>query len=472
MRKSETLFVIGRIISDGIAIFGALILAFELRMNYYELLNLQSPTPFIFEEFCSLALKIALVLLLVLAINGRYRFYVDEKIWEEIWYIFWSFSSGMAFLVVIFFFAQFQFFSRFIFGLAWALGLVMIVLFRMLLRGARRILYYKKLGQSKIIVLGNGKLARDAIDEIARNPKYNLLGVLTETSSKNKHFAEADILGNFDSFEKVLQEFKPNEVLLAHDSPTEKLTPKLVRIAHINHVNFRFLPDELGLDLAAVTVSTFGKFPLVTLVANKIHGWGALVKSFFDYLLSLLAIIILSPIFLFVALRIWLQKDGAIVYASKRVGKNGKHFNCYKFRSMVVDAEKKKKELLNKNERSDGVLFKMENDPRITPFGQFIRKWSLDELPQFFNVLKGDMSLIGPRPHLPEEVKKYAADDLRILSIKPGMTGFSQINGRSSLRFEDEVNFELFYAKNWNLWLDLVIFFKTIWVVLRKENVA
>ena len=137
---------------------------------------------------------------------------------------------------------------------------------------------------------------------------------------------------------------------------------------------------------------------------------------------------------------------------------------------MVVDAEQKKSTLLEQNQRAGGVLFKIQNDPRITPFGAFLRKWSLDELPNLLNVLRGEMSLIGPRPHLPAEVQKYSKEDRRVLAVKPGITGFAQINGRSSLSFREEMGFEIFYLKNWNLWLDAIIFFKTLFLICRREN--
>jgi lipopolysaccharide/colanic/teichoic acid biosynthesis glycosyltransferase len=185
------------------------------------------------------------------------------------------------------------------------------------------------------------------------------------------------------------------------------------------------------------------------------------------------ATIVLSPLFAVVAWKVWREnKSAPIVYASKRVGKNGKEFNCLKFRTMVPDADEKKKKLLKKNQRKGGVLFKMEDDPRITSLGKVLRKWSLDELPQLWNVVQGHMSLIGPRPHLPEEVRKYAKDDLRVLSIRPGITGFAQINGRSSLSFKEEMNYELFYLKNWSFKLDIIIFLKSLWVVVKRKDVS
>ena len=297
MRKSEALFVSGRVVSDMIMIFLALIFAYFMRMQWFEYFDLPVPTTlFPFELFVFFAVKTTVALVLVLAVNGRYRFYVDEKIWEEFRNIFWGFSSGMAFLVVLFFFAKFYFFSRFIFGVAWAAGLVFVLFGRLVLRGVRRIFYLNNIGRSKILILGMGRISASAIEEVLRMPKFKLIGVLTEKLTIKKSFESVKILGTFDDFEKILKKYKPQEVLLAHEHATEKLTPKLVRIAHIHHANFRFLPDELGLDLAAVKFSTFGDFPLVTLLSNKIDGWAAILKTFFDFVISFFAIIVFCSI--------------------------------------------------------------------------------------------------------------------------------------------------------------------------------
>ena len=475
MKKSEILFTLSRIFCDALMIFLALVLAYLLRMDWFEYLNLPAPTslPFAFINFQIFSFKITSVLIFIFAINGRYKFYQDEKIWDEIWNIFWTFSSGMALLLVLFFFIKFYFFSRFIFGMAWGLGILFIFLGRFFLRCIRRIFWKYGYGKVKILILGNGRIARHSIRFLEKNLKFEIVGILTEKKIEQKNFENHPILGVFNDLEKILQEQKINEILLAYENSSEKITPRLVRIAHINHVKFRFLPDELGLDLAAVNISTLGDFPLVTLKNTKMDGWGLVLKNFLDFLLAFCLIFFLLPIFLIIYFLIWIENPKApIFYKSKRVGKNNKLFNCLKFRTMVPDADQMKKKLLDKNERKDGILFKMQDDPRVTKIGKFLRKWSLDELPQLFNVIFGQMSLIGPRPHLPEEVKKYEKDNLRILSIRPGVTGFSQINGRSSLTFEEEIKFELFYLKNWSLRLDLIIFFKTIFLVLKGENAS
>ncbi len=474
MRKSEFLVPFGRIVNDGVMVFLALLFAYFLRMRWFDILNLSAPTTlFPLELFYTFAFKISIVLVVIFALNGRYNFNKDEKIWDEIIRVFWTFSSGMALLLVAFFFVKFTFFSRFIFGVSWLMGLILILSGRIALRRARRYLNELGFGRVKILVLGTGSLSAQAIAFLKKSPQYEIVGILSETKKRDKQFEKVDIIGTFDDFEAILETIQPDEVLVTSENSTEKVTAKLVRLAHIAHVKFRFLPDELGLDLAAVEMSTLGTFPLVTLKSTKLDNWGFVLKSSVDVIVAGIATLVLSPLFAVVAWKVWREnKEAPILYASKRVGKNGKEFDCLKFRTMVPNADEKKKKLLKENQRKGGVLFKMDDDPRVTALGKVLRKWSLDELPQLWNVLQGHMSLIGPRPHLPEEVRKYAKDDLRVLSIRPGITGFAQINGRSSLSFKEEMNYELFYLKNWSFKLDIIIFLKSLWVVFRRKDVS
>jgi len=181
---------------------------------------------------------------------------------------------------------------------------------------------------------------------------------------------------------------------------------------------------------------------------------------------SILAMIILSPVFLILPLVIKMDSRGKAVYRTHRVGARGKKFYLYKFRSMVSGADKMKEELMQKNERPDGPLFKMENDPRITGIGKFLRRTSLDEIPNFWNVLIGNMSLVGPRPHEPREVERYQKHHRKLLDIKPGITGLAQVSGRSTLDFEMEVKLDTLYIETWSMRLDILILLKTPLVVL------
>ncbi len=208
--------------------------------------------------------------------------------------------------------------------------------------------------------------------------------------------------------------------------------------------------------------------PVVEVVSIGLGPWGRIWKRAFDIVSASLISLAISPVLVAVALAVFFGDGKIPVYRSVRIGKDGKPFTMYKFRSMRPDADDAKKKLAAKNERKDGPLFKIENDPRITPVGRFIRRYDLDELPQLFNVILGNMSLVGPRPHLPEEVGKYEEWQKRVLTLKPGITGMAQVNGRHKNSFEDEVRLDVFYIEHWSVFLDLKILLKTVSVVFSK----
>lgn len=194
------------------------------------------------------------------------------------------------------------------------------------------------------------------------------------------------------------------------------------------------------------------------------------VKRLMDIFVSLMAIIILSPLMIAVAVLIKLESKGPIIFKQVRVGINGRHFNFYKFRSMRQNAESQKSQILSKNESKDGVIFKMKKDPRITKIGSFIRKFSIDELPQLFNVLEGSMSLVGPRPPLPAEVQSYTLEDRKRLHIKPGITCIWQVSGRSDIPFKKQVKLDEEYIKSHGFWRDIILLLKTIPAVITGKG--
>jgi exopolysaccharide biosynthesis polyprenyl glycosylphosphotransferase len=189
-----------------------------------------------------------------------------------------------------------------------------------------------------------------------------------------------------------------------------------------------------------------------------------MLKRVLDVVFSSVALILLSPVLLLIAIAVKMDSHGPVFYLSERVGKKGRIFRCCKFRTMVRDAEKRRAEMMHMNER-DGVLFKISNDPRITALGSRLRKYSLDELPQFFNVLVGDMSIVGPRPPLASEVKEYKLSHLRRLDVTPGITGLWQVQARQDPSFDSYVSLDVTYIEKWSLWLDIQIIIRTIGVV-------
>ena len=193
-------------------------------------------------------------------------------------------------------------------------------------------------------------------------------------------------------------------------------------------------------------------------------------KRLMDVILSILAIMIGSPFFLITAVLVKVTSPGPIIFSQIRVGKFGRHFKFYKFRSMYIDAEARKAELMKHNESGDGVIFKMKRDPRITPVGRFIRKFSIDELPQLFNVLLGDMSLVGPRPPLPSEVRTYTLEERKKLNITPGITCLWQVSGRSELPFSRQIALDKEYIASQSAWKDFLILLKTIPAILTGKG--
>lgn len=194
------------------------------------------------------------------------------------------------------------------------------------------------------------------------------------------------------------------------------------------------------------------------------------IKAFLDISVSFIMLVLLSPLLLITAIFIYIQDPGPIFYVANRVGHNGAHFGFIKFRSMYLNADKAKDSLMNRNESGDGVIFKMKNDPRITPIGRFIRRFSIDELPQLINVLKGDMSLVGPRPPLPDEVAQYTLEDRKRLHVKPGITCLWQIKGRSDIPFRQQVQLDMEYISSQGIKNDILILLKTIPAVISGKG--
>lgn len=207
------------------------------------------------------------------------------------------------------------------------------------------------------------------------------------------------------------------------------------------------------------------------LYREKKYDFYTVVKRLIDILGSLVGLILLSPIFFIVAILIKIDSKGSVIFSQNRIGKDGKIFEMYKFRSMVVNAEELKKKFLKQNEMS-GPMFKIKDDPRVTKIGKFIRKTSIDELPQLFNVLKGEMSLVGPRPSLPEEVKKFELWMMKRLEIKPGLTCYWQISGRNNIDFEEWMKLDIKYVQDRSICIDIKLIFKTFFVLFGDKNAS
>lgn len=290
-----------------------------------------------------------------------------------------------------------------------------------------------------------------------------IVGYLSPFSQKS-HFK---YLGTIGSHAEFIEEEDIDEVIiLSHDLPYE-LKKTLFEYCQIHGIIYRYVGNMYETAKNNTHIDFLGRIPLVEIRTIGLTAWGRVVKRAFDVVLSLLLLIILAPLWILLSLIIVLESPGFPFYISVRIGRGGRRFSMIKFRSMTRDAELMKSAM--PNDRTDGPLFKLKDDPRITKFGKWIRRWSIDELPQIINVLRGDMSFIGPRPHLPNEVSQYSEKQRQVLTIKPGITGMAQVYGRDNNSFDREIELDLFYIENWSLLLDTKILLLTFRAVFQGK---
>lgn len=324
-----------------------------------------------------------------------------------------------------------------------------------------------------ILIIGSRQRAQDFIQKVLEVPGsgYRILGCL-ETTESQMHIGDTvisdiKIIGKLDSFQTLLKETTVDEVIFALPLKKVENIHDYIYFAEKMGINIKILPDfqlhriKYLPNTATVSLHQFMGTPTLCLSSLPTKGTELIIKDFIDYIGAGAGLLLLSPLLLLISIFIKLTSKGPVFFSQPRVGVNGRLFDMYKFRTMVVNAEELKAQLAEKNE-VDGPVFKIQNDPRITPVGKFLRKTSLDELPQLFNVIRGEMSLVGPRPPVPSEVLHYELWQRRRLSMKPGLTCIWQVSGRNNISFEQWMNMDLEYIDNWSLWLDIKLLFKTV----------
>jgi exopolysaccharide biosynthesis polyprenyl glycosylphosphotransferase len=327
--------------------------------------------------------------------------------------------------------------------------------------------YERGIETRNILVVGSGRVGqalRHHIESI-RHLGYTFKGfVHVPGSDSDVVTRDADVVGTIDEVLELARKHFVDEIFLS--APCERgMVKKLVEQAREAGVDIRVVPDLYDGLAWNSPVEYIGQFPTIPLHRGQVPVIGMMLKRLLDIVLSSAALVILSPLLIAIAIAVRFDSAGPILYRSERIGKKARVFPCLKFRTMVRDAERRRAEVLHMNER-DSVLFKISNDPRITRVGRFLRKYSLDELPQLVNVLRGDMSLVGPRPPIASEVKRYELNHLRRLDVVPGITGLWQVQARQDPSFDSYISMDTAYIENWTLWLDLKILIRTVTVVL------
>lgn len=328
-------------------------------------------------------------------------------------------------------------------------------------------------GQKNVLIIGTGKNAKKACDAVLDSPESEstLAGFLDYKKKSLWRYRDIPLIGHPDELAGIISHTQIDLIIVAAENGDISKTDAVFEIAEKMGIAICYAPDLYHPTISKARPAFINSMPVMLYRAVPDDQLKLFVKQVIDRIGALIGIIVFSPVMFGIALAIKIEDGGDILFKQIRSGLNGRQFHLFKFRTMCSDAEAKKAELAEMNEMS-GPVFKITNDPRVTKVGRFLRKTSLDELPQFFNVLVGNMSLVGPRPPLPKEVAEYKHWQHRRLSVKPGVTCTWQVSGRNNIDFEDWMKLDLDYIDNWSLWNDTKIILKTVPAVLKGSGAS
>lgn len=460
MKKSELIFSSLLVPVDFLMFLVAGIAAYFLRVSSL-VANLR-PVMFAlnlpFQRYFILLIFVSVLGVFVFAISGLYTFKAKKRLFKEFFQIIVAVSATLLILILYIFFSSQLFESRFIVLASWVLAIFFVSLGRFFVKKLQRYLVGKyNIGVHYVLIIGHDKMTRKVIQEITKRPD---LGYRIK-----KHFSELE----FEKIKRFLDNNLVDEVILASPKYERSEVLEIVDYCEEHRIGFKFVPNLFQTMASNLELDTFDSAPLLEIKRTSLDGWGRIIKRLIDIIFSFIGLLILFPFFLIIGIIIKLDSSGSVFVKLDRISQKRK-FKLYKFRSMINNAEKMKKDLLDKNERQEGILFKIKNDPRITKVGKFLRKSRIDEIPQLLNVFLGEMSLVGPRPHQPDEIDRYEKHHKKVLLIKPGMTGMAQISGSSDLPFEEEVKLDTYYIENWSLKRDVYILLKTFIILFTDRS--
>lgn len=456
MKKSELFFNAILVPFDFLMITLAAILAYFIRIS--EIISAIRPVLFNLTliEYLRPVIVVALFCVGFFALLGLYKMEVNRRFSDESVKIFVGTSAGLM-AIVIFIFLKGQFFnSRFLIIASWILGVFLVILGRLIVRYVQLQVLQYGYGVRRVVIIGDNEVANKLKSwfESKKEPGYKVVDNIKEADNNNL---------------KMLLERHIDEIIQCDPDLPNGQNAELIEFCDVNKIDYKFIPNLFETMATNINISTIQGVPLIELQRTPLEGWWRIFKRIVDILGAFFGIVLLFPFFMIIGVIIKLGSRGPILVKLLRVGYQGE-FKIYKFRSMITGADKLKKRLMPLNIRKDGPLFKIKNDPRVTKIGRFIRKYRVDEFPQLINVLRGEMSLVGPRPHEPGEVAKYKTHHFKVLAVKPGMTGLAQISGSSDLKFEDEIRLDTYYVENWSLRLDLVVLLKTFKFILTDRS--
>lgn len=461
MKKSEILFGVARVPLDALCTVLACLLAYQLRLYNVNLLpwvTIQDATdklPSMSDYITHFTVPGVLLFVVVAAALRLYALQMTRGAWTEIGKVLLAALVWFVGVMAWYFLVRKElFYSRLLLIYATVLLTLLTCIARALLTLLQRELLQLGIGVRSVVTYGKHAPSAPATATLQSDARYRYVGHVRDLAALQSAYP--------DRLDLVLQ---------TDPDPGSSATLTLIEHCRSRHVGYGFFPPVFADVPHLLTIERMGLLPTLQFRPTPLDGWGRVFKRLFDVLLSATLVILLSPVLLVLALLIIIDTGFPVFYVSRRIGELGeKPVSVIKFRSMVHDADERKGDVLALNHRSDGPLFKAKDDPRVTRIGKILRAWSLDELPQLFNVFRGHMSLVGPRPHLPEEVERYTSYQRRVFAVRPGITGLAQVSGRSDLTFDQEVALDLQYIEEWSLAMDLWILWRTFVVVASRKG--
>ena len=342
--------------------------------------------------------------------------------------------------------------------------IVLIGMARLVKSITETLLRRRGIGVANVLIVGAGELGRAVMRTLVARPElgYRCLGFVDDDPVRGAtNIGRFPALGSLDNLPALLRNTRVDEAVVTLPWSAQPKIAQVVELCQHLGVRARIVPSLLQLNMGSINIDDFGGVPLLSMRDNNVLPDDHPTKRILDIVGAAAALLVCSPVIALVSVLVWLESPGSPIFTQIRVGKQGKPFKLYKLRSMRSGADSEKTQLMERNE-ADGPLFKMRNDPRLTRIGRIIRRASIDELLQFWNVIRGEMSIVGPRPNLPEEVAQYADWHRARMRVRPGITGLSQISGRSELTFDETCLLDIYYIENWSPSLDLKIVLRTL----------
>jgi exopolysaccharide biosynthesis polyprenyl glycosylphosphotransferase len=456
--------IIGRLLTDAILINLGFFLAYWVRyqLQWFRPVDESFQVPY--GAYVPYSLTLTGILLLIYWAEGLYSSRRKRSYLYDVYIIVRGAITGVAALYVLSLVYRVVLLSRLIPAYAGITVILLLAISRAADKFIQGQMRKRGHGVQRVLIVGAGETGRMIMRNTAAQPElgYHVVGFVDDKPERgNRNLGRFKGLGSTDQIEEIIREQAVDVVIIALPWLYHRKILGIIGQCERLKVPVRIVPDLFQLSLTQVDIDDLNGVPLIGTKSVSIKGWNLAVKRAIDVILSGLSLALLSPLMLIIAVLVKLESPGPAVFRQTRIGRGGRKFTVYKFRTMREGAEQEQDALRDLNE-AQGALFKIREDPRCTALGKFLRRRSLDELPQLYNVLRGEMSIVGPRPQLAGEVEQYQPWHKKRLETWPGLTGLWQVSGRSDLSFDDMVLLDIYYVENWSLLLDLRIALKTI----------